>query len=84
MKRSQKEIKMICEEIRLAVKLALLREEQEKQEKEIREMQHEFTLCYDPLYGAYFSVNKEMLNAQIEALNMRMKLEDYRKGLETL
>ena len=84
MKRSQKEIKMICEEIRLAVKLALLREEQEKQEKEIREMQHEFTLCYDPLYGAYFSVNKEMFNAQIEALNMRMKLEDYRKSIETL
>lgn len=64
MKRSQKEIIMICEEI--------------------REMQHEFTLCYDPLYGAYFSVSKEILNAQIEALNMRMKLEDYKKSIETL
>ena len=84
MKRSQKEIKIICEEIRLAVKLALLREEREKRICEIQEMQHEFTLFYDPVYGAYFRVSEEMIKAQIATLNLRTKLEDYRKKIETL
>lgn len=79
MKRSQKEIKMICEEIQLAVKMAILREEAEKRIREIQQIQHEFTLCYDPVSGAYFKVSEEMIKAQIATLNLHKKFKDYKQ-----
>lgn len=77
--RTQEEIKLICDEISLAVKLALLREEQEKS---IREIQHESILCYDPIYGACFRVNKEMIKAQIATLKMNKAFEDYKQKVK--
>ena len=79
MKRSQKEIKMICEEIQLAVKMAILREEAEKRIREIQQIQHEFTLFYDPVYGAYFRASEGLIKAQIATLNLHTKLEDYKQ-----
>lgn len=80
--RTQEEIKMICDEISLAVKLALLREEQEKS---IREIQHESILFYDPICGACFRVKndmKDMIEAQIATLKLNKAFEDYKQKVE--
>ena len=79
MKRTQEEIKMICEEIRLSVAMKILDEEETNL---IPALEREY--CFGPLIHMkeYFREQKRMLKAQIDILNLQKTFDTDKKRVE--
>lgn len=79
MKRSEKEIKMICEEIKVNVTQKILNEEAEALHCKLRE---KGILCYEPWFGGYFWTEQRLIDAQKAYLNVQKAFNEYRKKVE--
>ncbi len=81
MKRTQKEIKTICEEISINVAKAILEEERAEMKRKV-EVGALPIFCYDMLTNGYFRTTERIIKARLDLLNVEKAFETYRKNVE--
>lgn len=81
MKRTQKEIKMICEEISINVAKAILAEERAEMKQKYEDGDLPI-LCYDMLTRGYFRTTERIIRNRLAYLNVEKAFETYKRNVE--
>lgn len=81
MKRTQKEIQLFCEEIKLNVAKAILAEEEAEIKQKVDDGEIPI-ICYDTLARGYFQSQKRIIQTMAAMLNTQKAFETYKQRVE--